>query len=510
MLGNLLVRLSWRLRPCARLACGLAWCGLLLAAPAVGQAPGPIREVGLRTIPSVLRLRPFDSLVIQVLAYGGPAADRTQARRLSLNRGLAVFHLRDAESGWISKPFRFRGLSQDVDRADLEGLGVEARLHSLSARLTIIQDAVLFTAGERVGEAVLTATIEGVSASVRILVEKDAPPLAPPEVVTFGPQPRMDEPYRSLAEHYAPFVAQETWFQPQSDYLARFDADGDWRGDNNWANAPRSSTQAYVYYAAMETTTHWFLVYNFFHPRDYSDQCVAGTCHENDNEGLILTVARDSTPFGRLLAMETLAHNKVYSYRAHPGVRGNFHDLDGEVELVGGSHPVVFIHSGGHGVYGSGGHSRYDLERDRFHAGTGVTYVYKGVAERPRHPADRQVGYDLLPIYQHWWVRAHAGPAAKSFSGYFRYEPFGGRPQAAVDRLAGAFLGLAHGRNMAKPFWAWHDKETREKGVLAKGQWALDPAYAVSRNLTLPAPVSLEYTFNAYLRGSDPAPDGGL
>ena len=106
--------------------------------------------------------------------------------------------------------------------------------------------------------------------------------------------------FQRLVEHYAPFVAQETWFQPKSDYLARFDLDGDWKGDNNWANAERGSSQAYVHYAVMETDTHWFLVYNFFHPRDYSDKCVAGTCHENDNEGLILTVAKDGSPFGRL------------------------------------------------------------------------------------------------------------------------------------------------------------------------------------------------------------------
>jgi hypothetical protein len=37
--------------------------------------------------------------------------------------------------------------------------------------------------------------------------------------------------------------------------------------------------------------------------------------------------------------------------------------------------------------------------------------------------------------------------------------------------------------------------------VLLRGQWALDPAYAVTRNLRFPPdrPVSLEYTYNPYL-----------
>ena len=63
---------------------------------------------------------------------------------------------------------------------------------------------------------------------------------------------------------------------------------------------------------------------------------------------------------------------------------------------------------------------------------------------------------------------------------------------------------------MAKPFWGWHDDDTHDGKVLARGQWALDPAYGVSRNLTLPGPVSLDYTFNPYLRGGRGGPvDGG-
>ena len=185
--------------------------------------------------------------------------------------------------------------------------------------------------------------------------------------------------------------------------------------------------------------------------------------------------------------------------------------MDGEVEFVGGSHPVVYVHSGGHGVYGSGPHSGYSLAHDRFRAGTGVTYVYKGVAERPRHAADRNVGYDLLPIYDHWWIRSQ-GPGARrqpTFSAYFNYRPHGDRPYARFESIAGAFRGVANGVDMAKPFWGWHDNETRKKKVLAKGQWGLDPAYAVSRNLSLPPPVSLQYTFNPYLRES-PGPSLAL
>src|SRR5262249_29347484 len=169
------------------------------------------------------------------------------------------------------------------------------------------------------------------------------------------------DPYRLVAEHWAPFLAQETWFQPKSDTPARFDFDNDWNGDNNWENMEVGSSQAYVHYAAMETTSHWFLIYNVFHPRDYSDKCVVGTCHENDNEGLIMTVRKDGSEFGKLEVMETLAHNNVYSFVADSRIRKGFHNIDGQIEFYDNSHPVIFVESGGHGIYGStSSHAQYD------------------------------------------------------------------------------------------------------------------------------------------------------
>jgi len=165
----------------------------------------------------------------------------------------------------------------------------------------------------------------------------------------------MADPYRQLAEHYAPYVAQETWFDWRADAICRVDYDNDWDGGNNWDNLGAGSTQAYVYYAAIESRSHWFLIYNFFHARDYSDNCVAGTCHENDNEGVIVAVRKDGSALGRIEAMETLAHNNIYSYTAgDAGIRGGAHNVDGPLLLHDGSHPVVFLEAGGHGALGAG------------------------------------------------------------------------------------------------------------------------------------------------------------
>jgi hypothetical protein len=217
---------------------------------------------------------------------------------------------------------------------------------------------------------------------------------------------------------------------------------------------------------------------------------------------MVLTIEKDGSPTGRLLAMETLAHNNIYSHRGDSRVQSGIHNLDGDIEMYEGSHPVVFIESGGHGVYGSlGGHGTFTLRSGEFAGGTGITYIYKGRAQRPRYGNDRLVGYELLPIYDHWWVRSNNGEGRRDrmFDEYYQYLPFGGRPTTREREISGAFYGRMHSSNKARPFWGWFDNRTMKQKVVATGQWGLDPAYAVSQNLRMPRPFSLNYVFNPYL-----------
>ncbi len=482
---------------------------LVAALLPLGSAWGNVTEVRIRTAPEKPFVRPLESIVVQALVYGEVTARDGSKRTGRLRRGGATARVATTEGGWLSKPFRFQGRDElpFVEQSE----STAGRIFGSLAGEYVLQDSFLYTAPEKPGQYEVEVSLEGKTARVTIEVSAEAPSLKPAETVDFPPERISLDPYRSLAEHWAPFLAQETWFQPKADYPARFDFDKDWDGDNNWQSLDTGSSQAYVYYAVMETATHWFLIYNVFHARDYSDKCVIGTCHENDNEGVILTVRKDGTEFGRLQAMETLAHNNVYSFVADTRVTRGLHDVDGTVDLHEGRRPIVFIESGGHGIYGSrSSHARYDISRDTFTAGTGVTFIYKGVAERPRHANDRLVGYDLLPIHEHWWSRAYSGSGwtSRTFDDYFTYSPLGGRPGVPHRQIAGAFLGRKEAENKAKPFWGWHDSLSLKRRVLAVGQWALDPAYAVSLNLRFPRsePFSLDYVFNPYLGAAGPLP----
>jgi hypothetical protein len=64
----------------------------------------------------------------------------------------------------------------------------------------------------------------------------------------------------------------------------------------------------------LETATHWYLTYFFFHPRDWTDHPFFETEHENDGEGVLLAVERDGSAYGVLRSAVTVAHSAFYSY----------------------------------------------------------------------------------------------------------------------------------------------------------------------------------------------------
>ncbi len=432
--------------------------GLLVASAALA--------IDLRIEPGRERIRPLESAAILLRGVGTAEG--------------AVLRVAEAGGGWLSRPFRWT----EPDTV-----------------------AALYTAPGRPGRYVIEARYRAARLDVEIEVTTSARSSRLPESISFGPESDARDFYRDLAEHYAPLVCQETWFDPKADYLARFDYDGDWRGDNNGDRLAQGSSQAYVYYTAMETSTHYFLIYSFFHPRRYSDQCTAQTCHENDNEGLILTIRKDGSKHGRLQVMETRGADAIHTYTADSRLREGSRRLSGEVRLWRDSHPMVFIEAGRHGVASAAdaARSRFSVDRMEF-AGTGVTYRYGGTGARPAHPSDREVSYQLLPIREHWWTRAAAGEGrpAGVFDEYFRYTPLGNRPGAAAEQLAGAFRGRQDGANRARPFWAWPEPGGSGRRLLAAGQWGLDPAYAVSVSVRFPPslPFSLDYIFNPYLEGA--------
>lgn len=219
----------------------------------------------------------------------------------------------------------------------------------------------------------------------------------------------------SLVLEFAPTVTQEIGSLPAADEFTRVDYDGDWDPENNWENLENYPRPRTVYYSVIETPTYAYLTYGFFFPRDYSSFCFWIHCHENDFEGMRVTV--DKTRH-RAVLLEALAHNKRAQKSDPPEIK-------------------VVIEAEGHGVY---------------------------LPEERRPGKDVQIyepsQYELRNINE-LWEKRHSG----LFRGSFVY---GGKSYPAS--FGGNNWNLL-GFGVARPPWSWeiHNSE------LAKGEWFFRP-----------------------------------
>lgn len=219
----------------------------------------------------------------------------------------------------------------------------------------------------------------------------------------------------ALAKKYAPIVTQGQGALPRADIFTRVDYDGDWDPNNNWDNLEKFPQPLTVYWDIIESDHHYFITYALFYPRDYAATCFWIHCHENDFEGMRVTIKKPDT----LVRLETLAHNRMKKIDNPPGIH-------------------VVIEKEGHGIHPVG--SRPFDEKH-------VTYV----------PAQ----YELRSLNEIWQKRD-----TSLFSTQFDYRG---------QKIPASFGGekwLLFGWGAAKPAWSWEVWGSDWK----KGEWFLDPA----------------------------------
>jgi len=331
---------------------------------------------------------------------------------------------------------------------------------------------------------------------------------------------------RQIAIQFAPVLYQGLGSHPRSDYVTNFDYDGDWKGDNNWKNVDnkRYPLRAYVYFSVSETSTHYFVHYAFFHPRDYKGGLVKSTLletllregikhaggdptggladdvalsHENDLEGCLVVAEKSGEdPAGATVQfVETLAHNRYLKYRPAGA---------GETIQMKGQRPLLFIEPKGHGVYaytGDGAQLKDSIN------GT-LVYSYTGQAEDPDATDSRSVGYDLIPIYTTLWKNAQSGEN-DTYGESLDYKVFSvlirnlkgedSTVERQIGTLGSAFRGSVGFKNKARPPWAWFDQMEKDR---PRGEWFFDPAAVIARHFNLGKSFSSAYIYNPYLNVS--------
>jgi len=280
-----------------------------------------------------------------------------------------------------------------------------------------------------------------------------------------------------LALRWAPVHYQDTDSSDyDADYLSTVDFDGDWNAQNNWESQDDSISRLIgsVYYSVVETSTHWFIVYSYYHPRDWTEFDPFGTLtHENDMEGALLTVRRNGSEFGVLEAIVTVAHSNFYSYTppGSPYTAGR-ETIDGTVVMQsfgGVSHPTTRQEAKGHGCFAWNGSG--------FPGNDGVIYFPSGTGEVPSGGNDRSVGYRLVDTFAAAGLWAHRNDTT-TFAGF------------------GTLRGNNGQDNAAQTAWGWDDGD--DGSDLQRGLLATDPAKLVSLYFANEGTFSLSYTRNSY------------
>lgn len=283
-------------------------------------------------------------------------------------------------------------------------------------------------------------------------------------VVITGVEAAIPRPWASaLAARWAPHVFQDVDASDRrADLVTAIDFDGDFNGDNNWANlwrvpelplGGRPEHQAAAYWWVAQSRTHHFIGYAFFHPRDWKDFPPWGGErfeHENDSEGILLTVRRlPGDPMGRLELMQTIHHANFRQYIA-PGTSLSARDartghptsahtrvretVDGPIEISRGR-PVIYIEAKGHGI--TGRPFEHPIRGPHFDGLRGDGVVY------------RAGSYALKPIAPIWRL-------AQDSAAY-------GPGRLFHDRWR--FQGASHGeKHKARPPWGWADDDYAEIG----------------------------------------------
>lgn len=277
-----------------------------------------------------------------------------------------------------------------------------------------------------------------------------------------------------LAYHWAPVHYQDTDSSDHdADYLSTVDFDGEWNTLDNWEAQDDSLARltGAAYYSVVETSTHWFVVYSFYHPRDWEDfsDPFEQFTHENDMEGVLATIRKDGSTYGRLEAVITVAHSDFYSYvPAGSTFTSGRESVDGTLRLQG-TRPTTRQEAKGHGLYAWNG--------AEFPGGDGVVYVPSTTGEVPSGGNDRSVGYRLVDTFAAGGLWAQRNSSA-TFAGW------------------GTFRGDNGKDNAANAAWGWDDGN--DGSDVQRGLLATDPAYLVSVYFANRGSFSLTYTRNAY------------
>lgn len=259
-------------------------------------------------------------------------------------------------------------------------------------------------------------------------------------------QPTPSLPFQSsLAYHYAPIHYQDTDMdKAEAGYITAWDYDGDVVSTNNWDHLDEYPLNAVVYFSVVESQTHWFIVYSFFHPRDWRDSSFSRE-HENDMESLLAIVRKDGSTFGKLLGIITVFHEKYCSFKPDNSHLTGIKNFEGVLrfginEDGTNYHPKTSQEAKGHGLkaWPNVGNFVNNPNDDGI-----IYYPSLESSEVPSSGNDPNVKYKLIPLWELWerqLTEVELDPSASiTFHVSIFFLPFG--PERVVTGVWGVLKG---------------------------------------------------------------------
>lgn len=292
---------------------------------------------------------------------------------------------------------------------------------------------------------------------------------------------------KELAYRWAPIHYQDADDENyKGDYITKFDYDHTITTGDNWENMVSGDLSAYVYYSICETSTHWFIIYAYYHPRDWDEGLFYGE-HENDMEGVLLTVKKTNSKFGELQTMITTVHSDFYSYvLPNSTIQGDHgQDIDGVISFSyynGFNHPITAQDARGHACYA---YPYVKNFTDTTRGEDGIVYKpSKIISETPSSGLDYSVFYKLIDMHDFgglWMLQISQALTFKPTELYASW---------------GSLVGTSPGDNNAGTPWRWDDKDDGETHA---GEFALSPAHLTAYYFKNLGEFSSIYIKNKYL-----------
>ena len=220
------------------------------------------------------------------------------------------------------------------------------------------------------------------------------------------------EPSRlDILKHWAPQVFQDVrsdnvlghqYYEAQ-DFIVKVNFDNNWyAGDQNensqlnGGNYPGMEGHCYAHF--VETETHFFLKYNYYHTMD--DAVISADRHENDQESVYMCIKKTDSSYGQFRCMKTTYHSEGKTY-------GNGGDL-----TFDGFHPRIYISSNGDVINSCVSTGAHGHGIEAYVPGThctgddAIVYNIADVAEIPTETGggafNHHYNYSLIDVDEFW------------------------------------------------------------------------------------------------------------